>query len=153
MKNLATGLRPAVDITMAEDPFIQQLRDENDRLRDEKAALERRLKVFETVFRKIKSRVQESQRTPSWPKGRLADLRTAVDQIVAKIDPQDFPGSAINWGDLGCKAAYIGADEDGHVLHLVVIDEAAPGESEFCRHVAEQLAACGWPDVEVSTKW
>ena len=83
----------------------------------------------------------------------LIQLREATDKLVAKIKPEDFPNAAINWGDLGCRSVYIGIDESRTVHHLVIIDEAAPGEQEFCRHVADKLKELGWQDVEVITEW
>ena len=83
----------------------------------------------------------------------LVKLRTATDQIVSQIKPQDFPNAAINWGDLGCHAAYLGVDEQGNVHNLVIIDEASPAEYPICKYLADQLAAQGWPDVEVATQW
>ena len=82
----------------------------------------------------------------------LRRLHAAVDNIIAKMTYADFPG-AINWGDLGCKDALIGVDEDRRLCYRVVVEEAAPGEVAFCRHIERELAVLGWPNVEVTTEW
>ena len=82
----------------------------------------------------------------------LHQLLLTVNQIIDGIKPIDFQG-AINWGDLHCAHAYFGVDENAKPHYLVVIEEAAPGEYDFCRHIAQELAARGWPDIEISTEW
>jgi len=43
MEDIAAGVTPAMDITPASDPFVQQLIAENERLRARNATLERPL--------------------------------------------------------------------------------------------------------------
>ena len=83
---------------------------------------------------------------------RLRRLHAAVDNIIALMKPDDFRG-AINWGDLGCRDALIGVNEDGRLCYRVLVEEAAPGESEFCAHIERELAKRDWPNVEVRTEW
>lgn len=83
---------------------------------------------------------------------RLRRLHAAVDNIIATMTFTDFPG-AINWGDLGCRDALIGVDEDGRLCYRVIVEEAAPGETAFCRHIERELAKKDWPNVDVSTEW
>lgn len=82
----------------------------------------------------------------------LSRLRAATDNIIATMRPSAFPG-AINWGDLGCKAALLGIDDDGRMCLRVVVEEVSPDEADFCRYIAQQLAAHDWPAVDVMTEW
>lgn len=82
----------------------------------------------------------------------LKRLHSAVDDIIAQMQPAEWQG-CINWGDLGCKDAVFGVDEDRRYFCRVVVEEAAQGETAFCRHIEQELAKRGWPDVEVATEW
>jgi hypothetical protein len=82
----------------------------------------------------------------------LNRLHAAVDNIIEKMNPADWHG-AINWGDLGCAEALVGVNEDRQLIYRVVVEEAAPGEDAFCRHIEQELARRGWGNVSVSTEW
>jgi hypothetical protein len=160
MEDLATGVTPApaMDITPAQDPFIQQLRDENTRLRERNEKLQRRMAIIRTAYRNIRMKLNQppmggrpSLNSLIAPK--LTALGIDADQIIAQIEPQNFPKAAINWGDLGCRAIYMSVDDEGDTRYLIIVEEAAPGESEFCLYIANKLAELGWPNVEVITEW
>lgn len=52
---------PAVDVTPADDPFVQQLVAENARLRARVATLERRLGMYVETYDKIAQTVWQAQ--------------------------------------------------------------------------------------------
>lgn len=83
---------------------------------------------------------------------RLRLLRAVADEVVATMRPDQFPG-AVNWGDIGCRAAYAGVTEENTEVSLVFIEEGDPGYAEFCRYVEDELRARGWGDVEVRLEW
>ena len=82
----------------------------------------------------------------------LHSLLLATNGILMRMEPANFPG-AINWGDLKCISAHLGVDRNADPTYQVVIDEAAPDESKFHEHIAQELAAYGWPGVQVITEW
>lgn len=59
MEDMASGVTPAMDITPAGDPFVQQLIAENERLRARNATLERRLARYEETYNRIQAIVQQ----------------------------------------------------------------------------------------------
>ena len=61
MEDIAAGVTPAMDITPASDPFVQQLIAENKRLRARNATLERRLAYFDVTVQRIAAVVREAQ--------------------------------------------------------------------------------------------
>lgn len=165
---------PFVQQLLTDKADLEQRLKESE---EQRAALERRLALYMTaynertqlpgskqkpglmavLYKQVYDEIAESRtESPLSNASKVNDLialRAAANQIVAQIKPKDFPGAAINWGDLGCRAAYLGVDEQGNVHNLVIIDEASPAEYPFCQYVADQLAAQGWPDVEVATEW
>lgn len=58
MEDIAAGVTPAMDITPAADPFVQQLIAENERLRVRNETLERRLARYELAYSEIQAVVQ-----------------------------------------------------------------------------------------------
>lgn len=63
-----------------------------------------------------------------------------------------FEHAAINWGDLGV-VEVVWCRSLTRTWYCVLIEEAAPDNWEFQKFVADELAAGGWPDVEVRTEW
>jgi hypothetical protein len=61
MEDIAAGVTPAMDITPAGDPYIQQLLAENARQQARIQTLERRLAHYEQVYDDIAASVQRSQ--------------------------------------------------------------------------------------------
>ena len=82
----------------------------------------------------------------------LHGLLLATNGILMRMEPANFPG-AINWADLKCISAHLSVDQNADPTYQVVIDEAAPDEAKFCAHIAQELAARGWPGVQVITEW
>ena len=58
MEDMAVGVTPAMDSTPASDPFVQQLIDENSRLRARNKTLEYRLARYERAYNDIAAIVQ-----------------------------------------------------------------------------------------------
>ena len=82
----------------------------------------------------------------------LHQLLLTTNDILLRMEPANFPG-AINWADLKCINAYLGVDASADPSYLVFIEEVAPNESAVRNHIAQELATCGWPNVEVITEW
>lgn len=85
------------------------------------------------------------------------DLMNATDDILGRLKPEDFKGSAINWGDLGCalveKVETFDGAERTEYSWRVVIEEASPAAYALASAVYNELAHNGFPDVEVQLDW
>jgi len=84
-------------------------------------------------------------------KCRLLMLQT--NAVLSSLDPNDLPGSAVNWADLRCVAAMTGIDEGGQRMAMVLIEEVSPGETALCDVVARGLAERGYAGVWVVGEW
>ena len=79
-------------------------------------------------------------------------LRDATDAALARAR-NDGITDAVNWADLRCAIAEHFEDHEGHAGWRVWIEEAAPEADQLKEFVAADLAAHGWPGVEVVTEW
>lgn len=59
MEDMAPGVTPAVSTMPEDDPFVQQLLAENNRLTNRNQALERRLKRYEQAYNQIAEIVKQ----------------------------------------------------------------------------------------------
>lgn len=85
----------------------------------------------------------------------LKRLKAAANDAcdLAQQHSKDFPGEAINWGDLGCSEAGYYRTDNGDEGYYVVLEEASPSTSAFRMFIIRELAARDWPNVEVRTEW
>lgn len=83
----------------------------------------------------------------------LQRLRTATEEILRSLGPEDCPNDPINWGDLHCTEAKLIVNDDGDECLEVLIEEASPSCSEIRKIVCERLALEEWKNVAVGTEW
>lgn len=83
----------------------------------------------------------------------LRRLDRDTEAVLESLDKTSIKG-AINWGDLHCAQVAVVLSEQWRGLRIV-IEEAAPGETQLIDAVLEGLYRLGWYGVEIDieTAW
>ena len=64
-----------------------------------------------------------------------------------------FKNAAVNWADFQCTCTEYYIDDLGDTGYRVVIEEAAPDNTEVAKFIADELAMYGYRDIEIRLEW
>jgi hypothetical protein len=80
-----------------------------------------------------------------------SEVVAAVERILTDLDPDDFPGEAVNWADLRCVEArqYVGQDP----AWSIKIEEADPAAAALCREIENALYQRYRLRADAETEW
>ena len=64
-----------------------------------------------------------------------------------------FKSAAVNWADFQCTCAEYYIDDLGNTGYRVLIEEAAPDNTEVVNFIDDELTMRGYTNIEIRLEW